>query len=193
MSNNIIKLPNVRLSFPDIFEPVSVQGSDERYGASFLLDPENKVHAKVIKAIEDKVEQLIKENWKKRPPKLTVEFYGEGDEKLSDETGEPYQGYEGMTWVSALANKKKQPRLVVRRNGVNEDVKEEDQLLYGGCYVTASIELWAQDNDHGKAIRSQLRGIQFKSHGDAFSQAAPVSDDEFDDEDAEDDLDDLGL
>jgi hypothetical protein len=57
---------------------------------------------------------------------------------------------------------------------------DEDGKPYGGCYVNASIEIWAQDNQFGKRINAQLRGIQFVKDGDAFGGGgSPASADEF--------------
>ena len=59
---------------------------------------------------------------------------------------------------------------------------EADGLPYSGCYVNASIELWAQDNNYGKRINASLRGVQFYRDGDAVAGGGgPASEDEFDD------------
>ncbi len=67
---------------------------------------------------------------------------------------------------------------------------EEDGVIYAGCYVNASIEIWAQDNQYGKAIRATLRGVQFFRDGDAFTANNVAAADEFDDlsVDGDDDL-----
>ena len=52
---------------------------------------------------------------------------------------------------------------------------------YGGCYVNANIEIYAQDNGFGKRINASLKGVQFFRDGDAFSGGAPASEDDFDD------------
>ena len=56
---------------------------------------------------------------------------------------------------------------------------EADGVIYAGCYVNASIEFWAQDNNFGKRINAQLRGVQFNGDGDAFSAGRPADADEF--------------
>jgi hypothetical protein len=55
-----------------------------------------------------------------------------------------------------------------------------DGRPYAGCFVNASVELWAQDNNFGKRINASLRGVQFFKDGDAFSGGGAASDDEFD-------------
>ena len=65
----------------------------------------------------------------------------------------------------------------------------QDGKPYAGCYVDASIELWAQDNNFGKRVNATLRWVQFRRDGDAFAGSAPATDDELDDlSDADDDL-----
>lgn len=62
-----------------------------------------------------------------------------------------------------------------------QELTESDGKPYSGCYVNASIELWAQDNDFGKRVNAQLRGVQFLRDGDAFGGGArPADADEFD-------------
>jgi hypothetical protein len=58
---------------------------------------------------------------------------------------------------------------------------EADGKPYAGCYVNASIELWAQDNNYGKRVNASLGGVQFARDGDAFAGGGAASEDEFDD------------
>ena len=58
---------------------------------------------------------------------------------------------------------------------------EQDGKPYAGCFVNASVELWAQDNNYGKRINASLRGVQFFKDGDAFAGGGAASEDEFDD------------
>jgi len=61
-------------------------------------------------------------------------------------------------------------------------VAEADGVLYGGCYVNALLDVWAQDNAFGKRINATLKGVQFVRDGDAFGGGAPASADDFPDE-----------
>jgi hypothetical protein len=46
--------------------------------------------------------------------------------------------------------------------------------------VNTNVTLWTQDNKFGKAIRANLRIVQFVKDGKAFSGSAPANaDDEF--------------
>ena len=72
-----------------------------------------------------------------------------------------------------------------RRNILDKDKTELSQTAgrpYGGCYVNATIEVWAQNNDFGKTTRAQLLAVQFAKDGDAFGAGtAKGSADEFED------------
>lgn len=188
--DKVIKLKDVRLSFPTLKEPsypVGFEGQgDPKYSASFLLDPE--VHEETIKAINAEIKRMIKETWGEKPPKFKpIEFFGKGETKVNKE-GEVYDGYAGMWFVAA--NNRKQPLLVDKdKTQLSGDAIE--QRLYGGCYVNASIDMWIQDNKFGQAVRCNLRGIQFNRDGEAFGTGG-ASLDEFEDlTDGEVDLDDF--
>src|SRR5690606_36094193 len=50
---------------------------------------------------------------------------------------------------------------------------------YSGCYVNASLAIWAQQNQHGRRINAQLRGVQFVRDGEPLAGGSPASVDEF--------------
>lgn len=197
ISGEPIKLSRVRLSFPQLHKAVSPKGfpdSPPAFGASFLLDPNDPGHRETIKKINAEITRLRKEAWglggKRHPKEETKGFpFGKGDEKVND-AGEVYSGYEGMYFVSARAREQNPPRtLNVNRQDI-KDAKEIEKLFYGGCYVTASINFWVQNNEAGKAIRCGLRGVQFIADGEAFG-GGHASDDEFDEVEETDGLDGL--
>lgn len=170
----IIHLNNVRLSFPELFTPKAFQeGQDKKYQASFLIDPETPEGKKTIKVLKAEIERTATDKWKGKAPK-NVQFLGEkccakdGDQK-------EYDGYAGMV---AVASSNKRPPLVVDRD--KTILKEEDGKPYAGCFVNATITLWAQDNQFGKRVNANLRGVQFFADGEAFGAAGPDVEDEFD-------------
>ena len=58
---------------------------------------------------------------------------------------------------------------------------EADGRPYSGCYVNATVELWAQQNTTGRGMRAELLGVQFLRDGDAFAAGSKPSEDDFDD------------
>jgi hypothetical protein len=160
-----IKLQNVRLSFPSLFQMGSFGGeSTGKYEATFVLD--KKDHAEVIKQIQTASETLMKEAFKGKIPSDKVCL------KDGDELGRPE--FDGKMTIKAST--KKRP-LVIDRN--KSPITEEDNVVYAGCYVHAIVSLWAQNNQYGKRINAQLDGVQFYKDGEPFGDAG-TSADEFD-------------
>lgn len=54
-----------------------------------------------------------------------------------------------------------------------------DGKPYSGCYVNAFLEIWAQDNVHGKRINASLLGVQFVRDGERLAGGSVASADDF--------------
>lgn len=160
-----IKLQNVRLSFPSLFQHAAFGGdSTGKYEATFVLD--KKEHATVISQIEAEILRLQKEEIKAKvsSDKLCLK---DGDESGRDE-------FAGKMTIKAST--KKRP-LVIDRD--KTPITEDDNKVYAGCYVNAIVSLWAQNNQWGKRVNAQLDGVQFARDGEPFGDGG-VSVDEFD-------------
>lgn len=171
-----VKLTNVRLTFPSLFEAKTVGGEgDPRFSAAFAIEPGSEND----KALEKAVLAVAKEKWKDKAEGILKELRGKGRvayrrEPLSKD-GEVYDGFEDMH--SLNASNKARP-LVIDRD--KSPLTAADGKPYAGCYVNASIDIWAQDNSFGKRINATLSGVQFYKDGDAFGGGRPASPDEFD-------------
>jgi len=160
-----IKLQNVRLSFPSLFQMGSFGGeSTGKYEATFVLD--KKDHAEVIKQIQTASETLMKEAFKGKIPSDKVCL------KDGDELGRPE--FDGKMTIKAST--KKRP-LEIDRN--KSPITEEDNVVYAGCYVHAIVSLWAQNNQWGKRINANLLGVQFFKDGEPFSDGTSATADDF--------------
>lgn len=176
----MIKLKEVRLSFPQIWRPKSFEeGKDPTFQATFLLDPSKKEHAQMIKEIKKSFIAVCKEAFGghdgvRRP-------FGLADKHRKKKD---YDGYKGMFYIQT--GNKNRPTLVGRK--VNEDLVESDGVLYAGCYVNTNITLWPYDHPKGgQGIGANLRIIQFVKDGEAFGNAPPKADEELEDVDIDDD------
>lgn len=169
-----VKLSNVRLAFPVLFEAKAVNGEgDPAFSASFLIPPGHPA----IEALETAMDHVGKEKWGAKWPNVKKEIATKDRFALHDgDTKSDYAGFPGNLYVSA---RNKSRPLVVDRD--KSPLTMADGRPYAGCYVHASIELWAQDNSYGKRINASLRGVQFYKDGDAFTGGGAASDDEFDD------------
>ena len=161
-----IKMQNVRLSFPNLFQTASFGGNDtEKYDATFILD--KKDHKKIIKEIQTGMQELADEKFKGTLPQDDKLCLKDGDDTLRDELHGAY---------SLKASTKKRP-MVLNRD--KTPITEEDNVIYAGCYVHGIISLWLQDNQYGKRINASLDGVMFASAGEPFG-APGIDADEFD-------------
>ena len=170
-----ISLKNVRLSFPDIWEPRAINAGDTpRFGATFLIDPKDPQVAEIRNAIK----QVASEKWGAKAAAQLAAIEAAQKTCLHDGNTKAYDGYAGMLYVSAGAPEDKPPLVL----GLDRrPLAKASGQPYAGCYVTAVIDIWAQDNAFGKRINAGLKGVQFARHGDAFSGSAPATVDDFED------------
>ena len=171
----IVKVQNVRISFPSLFEAKAVNGEGEpRFSAAFVIVPGSE-NAKVL---ANALDAVAKEKWGAKAAGILGELKQKGrvafKESPLSKDGEVYDGFEGMFSLNAS---NQQRVAVIDRD--TTPLTPQDGRPYGGCFVDASIDLWAQDNSWGKRINAKLRWVQFRGDGDAFSGGAPVSQDEF--------------
>jgi len=165
-TSGVIKLSNVRLSFPELFAPKAFQpGQKPKYQATFLLDPSSKEGAAQIKRIKQAINDIL------------IQHYGEGNVpkgikvclKDNEKEEKEYTGYDGMWFVSTSNTNRP---TVVHRDLT--PLTEEDEVMYPGCIVNASFTLWVQDNQYGKRVNANLRAVQFVKDAERLGGAAPV-------------------
>ena len=171
-----IMLKNVRLAFPNLFEPSTVAGEGEpRYSAALILGSDHPQ----IKEINDKIKAVATEKWKDKADAMIKSLEKTGKLALHDGDEKPnYDGFPGNMFVSASAKVSARPTVI---NSDKTPLTDRDGKIYAGCFVNVSLDLWAQDNAYGKRVNAQLRGVQFLRDGDAFSAGRPADNDEFED------------
>lgn len=179
-----VVLKNVRCSFPKYWKPeASVADGKKKYSGSFLIDPTTPDGKRNIKACEAAIHSVVEASpvWKGKMPKIRDPkrmAFIEGDECISESTGEPYNGYEGMMVVKA-SNDRRFP--IVDKD--KTPLTEEDGKPYAGCFVNAVVRFFGvSGSDKGGAgIFASIEAVQFFRDGEAFG-AEPVDvDDYFDD------------
>lgn len=174
----------VRLSFPHLFTPqAGTDGGEPKYNATFIIEP-GSANAK---ALAKAVEQVAKEKWADKAAGVLAQLRKTDkvcyrEEEKTNQSGDVYAGFEGAHWISA--SDKVRPTVIDRDKS---PLTAADGKPYGGCYVNAILDVWAQDNAYGKRVNASLKGVQFVKNGDAFSGGAPASADEFDVVDAPED------
>lgn len=170
-----VRLKNVRLSFPQLFTPKSVNGSEPKYSASFLMD--KATDRKQLDAIEKAIEECKKAKWGANLPKGIKSCLHEGSSKEFD-------GYDETNMFVSTSSSRRP--VVVDRD--LQPLTSADNKPYAGSFVNATIRLWAQDNQFGKRINAEVLAVQFAKDGEAFGGGSTpvVAENEFttlDDED----------
>lgn len=153
-----VKLQNVRLSFPNLYKPKSVNGSEPKYSASFILN--KKDDAAQIDTLRKACQMVAKEAWPVKLPAGLKYCVHDGAEK-------DYDGYgPEVMFISTSATI--QPPIVDENLA---PLTLESGKPYAGCSVNVVLRLWAQDNQFGKRINAQLQAVQFAADGEAFGDA----------------------
>lgn len=157
-------IKNVRLSFPSLFKTEVYNGVDTgKYAVTLLLGKDDaqveNLKTTILNAAENKFGKPL--------PKGLKMPLGDGDEK-------EYSGY--ADHYSLKASTKNRPVII---DGKKNPITETDGVIYGGCYVNASIDFWVMDNQYGKRVLCNLKGIQFAKDGERFGASNDALD-EFD-------------
>jgi hypothetical protein len=171
-----ILLKNVRLAFPNLFEPTTVAGEGKpRYSATLLIPADHPQ----IAEIEAAQTAVANAKWAAKAPAVVNGLAKQDKLALHDgDTKSKYDGFPGNFFISAAAQENAAPTVIDQDKS---KLSAKSGRPYAGCMVNASIELWAQDNNYGQRVNAQLRGIQFYEHGDSFSAGRPADADEFED------------
>lgn len=176
----IVVLQKVRLAFPQIWEPKPFKGQGEaNYTASLIIDPKTEEGKQGIDALKKAIIAVAKEKWGAKY-EAVVKSIKDTDKVClrSGDTKAETSGFEGMMFVSTRNKADKKPLILDTDNKTALTIA--DGRPYGGCYVHASIQVWAQDNDFGKRINAQLRALRFYKDGDAFAGGPPADASDFD-------------
>ena len=176
-----IRIKNVVLAFPALAEPQAFGEGEPAYGAKFPIKPNSEQH----KAIEAAMLEVAKEEWKDKGESVLQMLVDDGKVAFvkkvykSKKTGEPYQGFEGAHYLSAR-NSQTQPTIYNAYGDPVVGKAEIERQAFSGAVVSASLEIWAQDNKWGRRINCSLRGILLTGEGENFGGGSgPASADDF--------------
>lgn len=167
-----VLLKNVRLAFANLFEPYMNNDGKGSYGCKLIVVPDHPQVTEIVKAMQ----AAATEEWGEKAAAIYKTL--KANNKLCLHDGEEkadYAGFSGNLFVSA--NNKEKPLLI---DGNKNELSAASGKLYPGCYVNASIEIWAQNSkDYGKRINAGLRGVQFAADGERLAGGGTASEDEF--------------
>lgn len=156
----------VRFSYVNVFEPKSINGSDEKYSVSLLID---KRDTKTIEAIERAIEAAKQAGAAKFggkiPPVLKLPLRDGDTERPDDEN------YAGKMFVNA--NCKTKPGLIEKNGMEIIDTTE----FYSGCYGKASVTFYAFNSNGNKGIACGLNNIMKTRDGEPLGGRSRAVDD----------------
>lgn len=158
-------IPLGRLSYPSLFQPTAMKGGKPKFSATILMN--KKEHAAVIKQLEQFIERATLDKFQKAMKFKTDNIcLHDGNDKLEKE------GY-GDDVMYLVAKSDTRPAVVDQNHA---PLTEQDGKIYGGCYVDASVEIYAYHHKESgsKGVSAQLRAIRFRKDGQSFGGGGPV-------------------
>src|SRR5690606_16638336 len=170
----IVMLEDVRIAFAHgLWRADTVQGGEGRpaFSASFLFPRDHKCVPLVMATMQ----QVARAKWGPEGDKVLQGLMAAGRACLRDGNSKPdTAGFPGNLFISARSPTMP---LVIDQN--RQPLTQASGKPYSGCYVNASLAIWAQQNQHGRRINAQLRGVQFVRDGEPLAGGRPASVDEF--------------
>lgn len=168
MINNKTKVITgvVRLSYANVWEPKSINGSDEKYSVSLIIPKSDK---KTIQEIKDAVKAAKQEGKSKFGGKIPGNLkhpLKDGDIERTDE-----EAYKDSYFINANSNDR--PQIVDRSVKPILDQSE----VYSGCYGKVSINFYAFNTNENKGIACGLGNIQKIRDGEPLSSRSSAADD----------------
>lgn len=147
-----MKLKNVKISFPSIYQHAEYQGESRgQYEAQFLIAEDDPQLAELKKAIASIAKEEFGDAWVKAKLPLS-----DGNEKT-------YDGYAGH-WALKATNKNR--FAIIDRD--RTPLVEADDKPRAGDVVNALVSIYAFSNKYGSFLKAQLMAIQFVEEGERF-------------------------
>lgn len=163
----------VRLSYANVWEPKSINGSEPKYSVSLLIPKTDTETIGLIKQASDNaIQSGVGTYGGKIPPRGALKLpLRDGDEERDDEV------YKGCMFINA--NSKTQPQIVDAMVAPILDRKD----LYSGCWARVSINLYPFSASGNKGVACGLGNIQKVRDDNRLGGGSNASEDfdEFDD------------
>lgn len=183
-----VNLKNVRLCFLHAFERAEPKKNGEKaaYKVCILLDKDDQQ----VEKLEDTALEVLTAKWGKREVAerwMSRNYARDSSKECAVNDGDLREEvtpvFENAIYINARSPK--QPKI---QTSLGEDQTEpgitvdgdpiEGKEIYAGCYANVSIELWAQDNEHGKGLRAAILGLRFRADGEAFGGGGSTATDD---------------
>jgi len=156
----------VRMSYANVFEPKSINGSDPKYSVSLIIPKSDKATIEKIKAA---IELAKKEGVTKLGGKIPANLktpLRDGDIDRADD-----EAYSNSYFINANST--------VRPGIVDENLQQiiDTTEFYSGCYGRASIVFYAYNANGNKGIACGLQNLQKLEDGEPLGGRSRAEDD----------------
>ncbi len=175
-------LRNVRIAYPDVFEPKHNELSNkDEYSVQVRLYEDNPEHMKLVEAIKQAKTFAAQVYWGKDAKRFLAEA-----EDSKNTRGLRYDSDGGYYYFNAKRNASQQAPRVVGRNP-KMLLKPEDGKIYSGAVCNVVVDLWCYSGTakNGAKIPAgfsfTLCGVQFVEDGDPIGGSSVAKDEDFDD------------
>lgn len=179
-ADGTLRLDRVRLSYPHVIEPWAGTRDDgsqgePKFSGVFLLP--KKTHAAAKDLCKERIEELLRE------ARITVgadrKFLRDGDLSGKPENTGHWTVNASEDRAPILRAPSKQPIRKGQPVTIGGKERRAEEVFYGGCWVSAIIRPWVQNNRYGKRINAGLSAVMFVEDGEPFGQGR-ISEEEID-------------
>lgn len=162
MTTETLITPKARLAFPALFEARSYNNQPAKFSATLVFDKAAQATPEFAK-LKAAAGAAAKAKFGDKIPKTLKSPFRDGEEK---------DGVAGFNEDDVFINitSKRKPRVVDRNkvDGKFPDITDEDRV-YPGCYVRASVSVYAYDKDGGKGVAFGMNNVQFLDDGERIA------------------------
>lgn len=187
MSNEVIYLSNVRLSFPHLVEPQERRNLETGevigrfYNCDLIMSKDHKgfaeFHQRFAELAQGEWKELASAKMQQIDRDSTKRCYGDGNTRLNSKTMQVYSGYEGNVYITASsANAPDVYDDQANKTRLEDNAMQYKALagrMYAGCRVNVAVKPWLQKKLNG-GIRCDLLSIQFAGDDEPFGEGANV-------------------
>lgn len=190
----IVQLKRVRISYvSDLFVAAQYKGKGAfRHTCTFIVEPGSENDA----AIQNAINIQAQEAWGKKSEGVLADLRNDKknfayQKNRKNTEGEIPEGFQDKYALSAVRKAEDGVPLFLHNikdpvTGKPKRLTGSEGVIYGGCYVNAKVEIWAQSGEY-VGIRCGLLAVQYDAPGESFGGASRPSDEGFDTIEVEED------
>jgi len=145
----------VRLSYANIFEPRSINGSEPKYSVSLIIPKSDKQLVEIIKQAIENAKERDKGKWNGKIPANLKLPLRDGDEERPED-----EAYANSYFINA--NSTKPPAVVglEKDKATGKAIRLTEEEVYSGCYARVSIDFYGYNAAGNRGIACGLGNVQ---------------------------------